>query len=82
MEDSDFTPGAYFFDVMPLPRNDHEANLLVRKFQEDASRWAQYEYEEFDDDEEGHPMAVGPQGYNAQGFSNSLFFELQKGSDE
>ena len=52
LEDSDFTPGAYFFEVMPLPRNDREADLLLRKFEEDASRWGQYEYDDDDEDED------------------------------
>ena len=37
---------------MPLPRTDAEADLLLRKFEEDASRWGQYEYEDYDDEED------------------------------
>ena len=73
MEDSHFTPGAYIYDIMPLPRNDREADLLLRKFEEDASRWGQYEYDEDYDNEE--PNAATPShGYTGTGFGDMQGF--------
>ena len=52
LDDSDFAEGEYLFDLMPLPRTEREANLMARQFEEDASRWANYNDEAQNEDED------------------------------
>ena len=52
LDDSDLVEGEYFMDVMPLPKTLNEAERLARQFEEDASRWANYDYDDEEDEDE------------------------------
>lgn len=54
LDDSDFVEDEYIFQVMHLPKNDNEADRMVRQFQEDASRWGNYEYDEETEEEDDY----------------------------
>lgn len=47
LDDSDYEEGEFLFDVVQLPKTRTEADRMARQFEEDASRWANYdEYDE------------------------------------
>ena len=60
---------------MQLPKNDIEADKMVRQFQEDASRWGNYEYDEETEEEDDYvpinKLGVGLSNRNR----SSLAFE-------
>ena len=50
LDDSDFIEGEFLFEVTRLPRTEAESAQMARRFEEDASRWANYEDDDEDED--------------------------------